>query len=185
MSQVYVNQIGPQDRSTQINVSSIISAVNTTVPQHTTQISSLTTRIGAEETKVQSVALGGTGATTAATARTNLAVVGTASNATPYGVFNSSAAATSLATSITLTPTVQCRALVMCTFVGNGSINAASLSSTQGAVATSQFNFATSGSGFGVVNLTNLTSTTITLNLTQNSSAGIFAGVVILLFPYS
>ncbi len=185
MSKVYVNQVGPQDQSALIDVTSIIQGINVTLPAHTSSLSNLTTRIGAEETKVQCVALGGTGATTATAARTALGAVGTATNATPFGAFNSSAGATSLVTSVTLTPTVQCRALVLCTFVGNGTLTAANITTTQGSIATSQFNFVSAGSGFGVVNLTNLTSTTISLNLTQTTSAGIFAGIVILLFPYT
>lgn len=185
MSKVYADSLGTQNRSSETDVSSIITAVNTTIPQQTSQISSLTTRMAAEEGKVQPISLGGTAATTAQAARTNLAVVGTATNAVPFGAFNSSNAATSLSTSVTLTPAVPSRALVMSTFVGNGTLSGASLATSQGTIATSQFNFATSGSGFGVINLSNLTSTTITLNLSQNTSAGIFAGIVVILLPYS
>ena len=185
MSKVYADYLGTQNRLSETTVSSIITAVNTTIPQQASQISSLTTRMANEEQKTQPVSLGGTGATTAQAARANLAVVGTATNAVPFGAFNSSNSATSLSTSVTLTPAVPSRALVMSTFVGNGTLSDARISTTQGTVATSQFNFSTSGSGFGVINLSSLTSTTITLNLSQNTSAGIFAGIVVILLPYS
>ncbi len=61
-------------------LSSRMSSAEITLSTHTGQISSLTSRMTAEEGKVQSVAQGGTGATSAAGARSNLGAAASGAN---------------------------------------------------------------------------------------------------------
>ncbi len=70
-----------------------LSPINTQIASNTSDISSLTTRMSAEETKVQSIALGGTGATTALSALSSLGALNLVSERHNRGISATLAAA--------------------------------------------------------------------------------------------